>query len=115
MKLYKRLNKMPITKLGEKITWGEFFRRWKQGIEGITPLQRLKNDLRGTFITLLGFIVSFIAVIYLREKIGLLAYGLILIFLGSIITTFFKWIALRQQVKVFLDLDNELIGSLKNE
>ena len=92
---------MPITKDGEVITWGEFMQKWKHGIENLTPLQKITNELRGTFITLIGFIVSFIAVIYAREGIGIISYGLILIFLGSIITTGLKWISLRQQIKIF--------------
>lgn len=97
------------TKDGEIISIKEAFIRFKKGVDAITPLQKLQNETRGTFITLLGFIVSFCAVIYMREKIGLLSYGLMLIFLGSIITTGLKWLALRQQLKFFKDMEtNEL-------
>lgn len=87
-------------KEGEELTFKEFLVRWKEGIENLTPLQKLTNEKRGTFITLLGMIFSFFAVIWFREEIGLLAYGLMLIFLGSSITTGLKWIALRQQYKM---------------
>lgn len=88
------------TKSGEKISMKEFFARWKQGIESITPYQKLQNDVRGTFISLLGYAFAFGAVIWNREAIGLLAYGLILIFLGTTYTTALKWISLRQQLKL---------------
>ena len=101
---------MPTTKSGEKITWKEFMSRWKKGIEGMTPVQKVTNELRGTFISLLGYIVSIIAVIWKREAIGLLAYGLILIFLGSIISTGLKYIALRQQLKSMKDTTNQSIN-----
>jgi len=101
---------MPKTKKGEIISWKEFFKRWKQGIENLTPQQRIKNEIRGTFITLLGFLVSFVAVIILREKIGLLAYGLILIFLGSIINTGLKFFALKQQSKIFKQIEEQIGG-----
>lgn len=94
-------------KSGEEITIKEFFKRWKIGIENLTPLQKMTNEARGTFVTLLGFVVSFFAVIWFREKIGILAYGLILIFLGSIWTTALKYIGLRQQVKLFKNLEKE--------
>ena len=57
---------MPKTKSGEQISWKEFFKRWKKGIDSITPIQKLRLDARGTFITLLGYIVSLIAVFWVR-------------------------------------------------
>ena len=42
---------------GNKITIKEFFQRWKEGIEKITPIQRLSNEKRATLITLIGYIV----------------------------------------------------------
>jgi hypothetical protein len=98
---------MPKTKTGEVITWKEAGKRFKQGIDNITPLQKLQNEIRGTLITLLGFIVAFIAVIIKRESIGLLAYGLILIFLGSIITTGLKYLGMKQQLKFFKNIDED--------
>ena len=92
-------------KSGENISWSEVPGRFKEGMNNITPLQKLKNEIRGTFITLLGFIFSLGAVIWKRSAIGLLAYGLILIFLGSSITTGLKWISLLQQSKFLNDLD----------
>jgi hypothetical protein len=100
------------TKTGEKITFKEALVRFKKGLDMITPIQKLENETRGTFITLLGFIVAFIAVIIMREKIGLLSYGLMLIFLGSIITTGLKWLALRQQLKFFKDTETNSITDL---
>jgi hypothetical protein len=50
---------------------------------------------------LIGFVVSLIAVIYKFESLGLISYGLILIFLGSIITTGLKYLGLRTQLKQF--------------
>ena len=94
-------------KAGKEITFKEFIQRWKEGIINITPIQKLTNEIRGAFITLLGFILSFIAIIFLREKIGWLAYGLILIFLGNIITTFLKWNSLKQQLIYFKRMEEE--------
>ena len=94
------------TKSGERIGWAEAGRRFKEGLANITPIQKLSSEIRGTFITLLGFIVSFGAVIWKREAIGLLAYGLILIFLGSIITTFLRWLGLKQQMRFLTNQDD---------
>ena len=94
-------------KQGNKITIKEFFQRWKKGIEEITPIQKLENDVRGTLITLLGYLFAMGAVIWKFDTIGILSVGLILIFLGSIITTGLKWIALKQQLKFIKNLDLE--------
>ena len=94
-------------KAGNKITFKEFMTRWKQGIDNITPIQKLENDVRGTFITLLGYIFAMGAVIWKFNDIGLLSIGLILIFLGSVVTTGLKWIALKQQLKFIKNLDVE--------
>lgn len=98
---------MPTDKFGNKLTWKEFFSRWKKGVESITPQQKVKSEITGTFIILLGLCFSLFAVIWFREKIGLLAYGLILIFVGNIVTTGLKWIALRQQKKLFDNLEEQ--------
>ena len=95
-------------KAGNEITVGEFFKRWKHGIENITPMQKLVIEIRGTFIMLLGFILGFFAIIWLREQIGWLAYGLVLIFLGSIITTFLKWNSLKQQLRYFKRMEEQI-------
>lgn len=98
---------MPHKKDGTKITWKEFFILWKIGINNITPEQKIKSEMHGTMISLLGFMFCFFAVIWAREKIGLMAYGLILVFLGSIITTTLRYISLRQQSKIFDQLNKE--------
>jgi hypothetical protein len=92
-------------KAGNQITFKEFMSRWKKGIESLSPAQKLKNDINGNFVTLLGYLVALVAVIVKIEAIGLLSYGLILIFIGSAWTTGVKWIMLRQQYKFMNDLD----------
>ena len=96
-----------IKATGEKITWKEAFKRFKKGVDEITPMQKLENDIRGTFITLLGYFFAMGATIYKFDTFGILSIGLILIFLGSIVTTGLKWISLRQQLKFIKNLDYE--------
>ncbi|MFP4457175.1 MAG: hypothetical protein ACLFPS_05890 [Clostridia bacterium] len=114
---------MPTKKDGTKITWKEFFKLWKEGIQNLTPLQRLSNESRGTLITLIGFVVALIAMIIYRDKfiVSWFAYGLILVFIGNIYTTALKWLGIRQQLKFFksteaqsLDI-NKIMDSLDNE
>lgn len=89
------------TKTGERIGIKEFFHRWKVGIDNITPLQRLTNEIRGSYISEAGYVFSLGAVIWARETIGILSYGLMLIFLGIAITNGLKILALHTQ-KSFL-------------
>lgn len=103
---------MVYDKEGNKLTWKEFFSRWKEGIKNLTPEQKLTQETRGTFITLLGYIVSLIAVIWFSEKIGLLSYGLMLIFIGSIWSAGITYISKRQQLKLFKDTDNKVLNSI---
>lgn len=100
---------MPKTKSGEHISWKEALQRFKQGLEDISPIQKLENEVKGTLITLLGFIIALGAVIWKLDAIGLIGYGLILIFLGSIITTGLKYIGMRQQLKFFKETEGESI------
>lgn len=101
-------------KQGNKLTLKEFFSRWKEGINNLTPLQKFSNDAYGTFVTLIGYIVGLGALIVFWKKfiVGWFSFALILIFAGNIWITAVKWLMLRQQVKLFRDLD---IDSLPEE
>jgi hypothetical protein len=98
---------MPTTKSGEIITWKEFMKRWREGIEGITPIVKLKNEFISTAISLVGYIVGLIALIIFRNKllVSWFAYGLILIFIGSVWSTALKCLTIKQQLKFFKGMD----------
>jgi len=91
---------MPKTKAGEAISWKEFFSRWKTGIEGITPEQKIKAQLSGTRIQLLGILLGFAVSIYGYDKLWWV--GIIL--LGAAINTFIQYLSFKQQLKVFDDI-----------
>ena len=96
---------MPKTKKGEEISWKEFFRLWKVGIENLSPQQKVSNEFNGTLITLVGFIVCLVALIIFRDKliVSWFAWGLVLIFAGNCWVTLIKCIGFYQQ-KLFLKL-----------
>lgn len=102
---------MPKDKSGKKITWSEFFTRWGNGIKQVasnpSPLERVTIESRGTFINLIGFIVCFITLIIFRDKffVSWFTYGLMLIFIGSIITTGLKYFGLREQKKLLESME----------
>ena len=41
---------------GKEVGFKQFMKRWKVGIEGITPLQQAKTNLMGNWITLTGIV-----------------------------------------------------------
>jgi len=55
---------MPRDKLGKKLTWKEFFARWKRGIEEITPVQQSSVMYKNTFIMLIGILLGIIFTLF---------------------------------------------------
>jgi uncharacterized protein YacL len=84
---------MPTTKKGEKISWDEFFKRWKKGIEGVTQSQKIKTQLSGAYLQLMGVSLGLI--------ISIMGYKLLwwvgIILLGALINVVVQIIGLKQQ------------------
>lgn len=57
---------------GTKLSLKEFFKRWSQGIEGITPLQQTKTTL-WSYPLVLGGILTGIIIMLIRQEWWLLA------------------------------------------
>lgn len=62
-------------KTGEIVTWREFFRQWRRGMENVTPLQQAIGIQLGQFITLIGMIWGIVFSI----RIGYWWMGIVLI------------------------------------
>jgi len=90
-------------KKGEKLSFKEFMKRFKEGIETINPLQKIKVQLGGTKITLLGLFLGLFVTIYGWKKLWWV--GIILI--GAILNTGVQYLALRQQKKILDDLEKQ--------
>ena len=86
---------MPKDKEGNKLTWKEFFGRWKEGIDGITPLQKTKTQITATRIQLLGIFLGLVMTIIGWRMLWWV--GLIL--LGALINTAVQYLGLAQQKK----------------
>jgi hypothetical protein len=96
------------TKSGEVISYKEALRRWKEGMRNLTPAQRTQNDLNAIWITLIGFIVSIIALLFFNKTFGLVTYGLIIIFIGSIYANVIKLFSLQGQLKLYKDIERQI-------
>jgi hypothetical protein len=99
---------MPRTKAGEQITWKEFGKRWKVGMQNLTPTQRTFNDIVSSFVILIGFIASLLAIIFFGKQMGWIAYGLSLIFIGNIYSIIIKIFSLFGQYKTFKGIETNI-------
>lgn len=108
---------------GNELGFKLWMKKWKKGISNVTknptPLEKVNIELNGTFVTLIGLIVCLITLIIFRDKffVNWFAYGLILIFVGNIMTTGLKFFGLREQKKFLkslesIDVEEVEIGSL---
>ncbi len=96
---------MPKTKSGEVITYQEFMKRWKQGMQNLSPKQRTQNDIGSTWVILIGFIVSIVALIFFSETFGALTYGLIIIFIGNAYANLVKLFSLYGQYNLYKSIE----------
>ena len=72
---------MPKDKLGNQLTWKEFFQRWKQGMEEIEPLSQTKVSLIGNVIVVIGVISGLITM----SMAGI--WWVVIILIGSLFLT----------------------------
>jgi len=80
-------------KEGNKLTFKEFMGRWKDGIEGITALQKIKTQVTATRIQLLGIFLGLIVTSITYENLWWVA----IILLGALINTGVQYLGLTQQ------------------
>ncbi|MGA2130626.1 MAG: hypothetical protein ABSG05_03395 [Candidatus Pacearchaeota archaeon] len=69
----------------------EFFTKWKQGIEAITPYQQVRGQLFSIIPIFIGIIIGIIVTIKSHT------WWLVLILGGSLILTFFQFIGMLQR------------------
>ncbi len=96
------------TKSGEKIDAKEFAKRFKEGLQSITPLQRLQHEQRATFIMLVGYLIGLVSLIIFRKEFAVswFTYALMIIFVGAAYGQGIKLFALMTQLKLFKDMGN---------
>jgi len=90
-------------KEGNKLTFKEFMKRWGKGIEGITPLQKLKTQVTGTKIMLVGLIAGLVVSIIGWKKLWWV--GIILI--GALFNTGVQYLGLVQQKKLLEGIEKQ--------
>jgi hypothetical protein len=93
---------LPTTKTGEKITWKEFFHRWKNGMNGITPLQQVNIQINSTWITIIGLLAGItICIIGIKTL-----WWLLLILIGGLGNTLMQQLGAWQRKKMLMQFDS---------
>lgn len=97
---------------GRELSFKEFLKSWKDGVEGITPLQQTKTTL-WSFPLILGGIITGLIVMSLRKEwwLVLILSGSLPITLISILST---WQKFKQQKRIY-DTMKELEQNQLNE
>ena len=90
-------------KEGKKISLKEFKDRFKQGVEGITPLQKLKTQILGTRIMLLGLFLGLLVSLYGWKNLWWVA----IILVGALINTGIQYLGLVQQKRIIEDIEKQ--------
>lgn len=94
---------MPKDKKGNKITWGEFFLRWKRGIQEITPLQQVTTQINSTVIILVGILLGFGVAVYNWKTL----WWLCIILGGAFINTVIIFLGLKQKQNLLNRIEKE--------
>lgn len=96
---------------GEQLSSKQFFKRWKSGIEGITPLQQAKTNLMGTWITMSGILSGVLVNALVRMENQWIWIEVIL--LGSLVLVVMQMISGLQKYWRFKEVDK--IQKIANE
>ena len=91
-------------KQGNELTFSQFMKRWKEGIENITPQQKLKQNIIGTKISLIGLFIGLVLSIWKYKTLWWV--GIILI--GALFNTIVQYIGLKQQLKIFENIEKQI-------
>ena len=88
---------------GNKLSFKEFMIRWKSGIETINPLQKIKVQIGGTRIMLIGLFLGLCVSIYGWKNLWWV--GIILI--GALLNTGVQYLGLIQQRKLLDNIEKQ--------
>jgi len=86
---------------GNELTFKEFMSRWKYGFNNITSIQKLRTQLSGTRISLIGLFLGLVVSIYAWERMWWVA----IVLTGAILNTGVQYLGLRQQYKQLKNLE----------
>jgi len=91
-------------KEGKKLTTSEFITRWGEGIRDVTPLQKLKVQLQGTSLILIGLFCGLCISLYSYEKLWWVA----IILVGALMVNGIQYLSMRQQKIMLINIEKNI-------
>lgn len=96
---------------GKDVEAKEFFRRWKEGIQKVTPLQQTQSQMFFTFMTIVGIVCGFIISLWQWDKLWWLA----IILFAALGNTTIGYIGLYQRYSQLKKIQEMMKGGMENE
>tara|TARA_R100001244_G_scaffold127829_1_gene98601 strand:- start:47 stop:358 length:312 start_codon:yes stop_codon:yes gene_type:complete len=89
---------------GNYLTTKEFFKKWGEGIQKITPLQQVKIQRNSTLLVILGVVIGLFSTFLTKT------WWLFIILVGSFFLTIVNYIGITQRLKILKDIDDQFGG-----
>jgi len=89
---------------GNYLTTKEFFKKWGEGIQKITPLQQVKIQRNSTLLVILGVVIGLFSTFLTKT------WWLFIILVGSFFLTIVNYIGIAQRLKILKDIDDQFGG-----
>ena len=86
---------------GNYLTTKEFFKKWGEGIQNVTPLQQVKIQKNSTLLVILGVVIG------LYSTFTTKVWWLFIILIGSFFLTIVNYIGIIQRLKILKDIDEQ--------
>jgi hypothetical protein len=92
---------------GEKLTTSQFFKRWGEGIAKVSPRQKLRMQMNGTMIILVGLVCGLV-VSLIKAKVY---WWVAIVLIGAIIINGMQYLGMLQQKKMFDNIEKMVAGN----
>ncbi|GBE19386.1 hypothetical protein BMS3Abin17_00109 [archaeon BMS3Abin17] len=94
---------------GKKVKTKEFFKRWKDGVNGITPLQQVKTTL-WSFPLIIGGLITGIVISIINKS-----WWLVLILSGSLPITLMQIVSTYQKYRAIKRVEEAMKEAMEND
>lgn len=84
---------------GKEITTREFFSRWKEGMNSVTPMQQTNISIGGNILILIGVIIGLFST-WNTKWLFIILLGSLFLVGVQMIGIFQRWIVLREMKKI---------------
>lgn len=88
-------------KKGNELTAREFFKRWKSGIEGLTPLAQTNIQVRSTWIMVLGISLGLVVSLFAFSSM----WWVSIILVGALGNVLMQLVSLKQKQKILKEFE----------